>query len=44
MIIGIFPVVGMPLPLLSYGGSSLLANYLAVGLVLNVQMRRFANI
>ncbi len=44
MVIGIFPVVGIPLPLLSYGGSSLLANYLGVGLVLNVKMRRFANI
>jgi len=44
MVIGIFPIVGIPLPLLSYGGSSLLANFLAVGLVLNVTMRRFANI
>lgn len=44
MVLGIFPVVGIPLPLLSYGGSSLLANYLGVGLVLNVKMRRFANI
>jgi rod shape determining protein RodA len=44
MVIGIFPIVGIPLPLLSYGGSSLLANYLGVGLVLNVKMRRFANI
>ncbi len=44
MVIGLFPVVGIPLPLLSYGGSSLLANYLAVGLVLNVKARRFANV
>jgi rod shape determining protein RodA len=44
MVIGIFPVVGIPLPLLSYGGSSLLANCLGVSLVLNVTMRRFANI
>jgi rod shape determining protein RodA len=44
MVIGIFPIVGIPLPLLSYGGSSLLANYLGVSLVLNVKMRRFANI
>jgi len=44
MVIGIFPIVGIPLPLLSYGGSSLLANFLGVGLVLNVKMRRFANI
>ncbi len=44
MVIGIFPIVGIPLPLLSYGGSSLLANYLGVSLVLNVKMRRFVNI
>jgi rod shape determining protein RodA len=44
MIIGLFPVTGVPLPLLSYGGSSLLTNFLACGLVLNVRMRRFANI
>ena len=44
MVIGLLPIVGIPLPLLSYGGSSLLANFLGVGLVLNVKMRRFANI
>jgi len=44
MIIGLFPVTGVPLPLLSYGGSSLVSNTLAVGLVINVRMRRFANI
>ncbi|MFQ6037264.1 MAG: rod shape-determining protein RodA [Candidatus Aminicenantales bacterium] len=41
MTIGLFPIAGIPLPLLSYGGSSLLTHYLAVGLVLNVKMRRF---
>jgi rod shape determining protein RodA len=44
MIIGLFPVTGVPLPLLSYGGSSLVSNSLAVGLVINVRMRRFANV
>jgi len=44
MTIGLFPIAGIPLPLLSYGGSSLLTNYLAVSLVLNVKMRRFANV
>lgn len=44
MVIGIVPIVGIPLPLLSYGGSSLLANFLGVSLVLNVTMRRFVNI
>ena len=42
MIIGLFPVTGVPIPLLSYGGSSLLSTYLAVGLVANVKSRRFA--
>ncbi len=44
MIIGLFPITGVPIPLLSYGGSSLLSTYLAVGLVVNVRMRRFANV
>jgi rod shape determining protein RodA len=44
MIIGLFPVTGIPLPLLSYGGSSLLTNYIACGLIVNVRMRRFANV
>lgn len=43
MVIGLFPVTGVPLPLLSYGGSSLLSNFIAVGLVVNVRMRRLAN-
>lgn len=44
VVIGLFPVTGIPLPLLSYGGSSLLANYLGIGLVMNVTMRRFVNV
>jgi rod shape determining protein RodA len=44
MIIGLFPVVGITLPFLSYGGSSLLTSYVACGLILNVRMRRFANV
>lgn len=44
MVIGFFPIAGIPLPLLSYGGSSLLTTYLAVSLVLNVKMRRFVNV
>jgi rod shape determining protein RodA len=44
MVVGFFPIAGIPLPLLSYGGSSLLTTYLSVSLVLNVKMRRFANV
>ncbi|PRR74986.1 Peptidoglycan glycosyltransferase MrdB [Moorella humiferrea] len=40
MTTGIMPVTGIPLPLFSYGGSSMLANMLALGLVLNVNLRR----
>ncbi|MDC0358546.1 rod shape-determining protein RodA [Oligoflexia bacterium] len=40
MVMGLLPIVGLPLPLLSYGGSSLLSTMFAVGLVLGVRMRR----
>ena len=40
MCIGLTPVTGIPLPFISYGGSSLLTNLLAIGLVINVRMRR----
>jgi len=39
MSIGIMPITGIPLPFISYGGSSMLANFLAVGLVLSVNVR-----
>ena len=41
MVLGMMPVVGIPLPLLSYGGSSLLVTMLGLGLLLNIHMRRF---
>jgi len=41
MTVGIMPITGIPLPFVSYGGSSLLTNCVAVGLLLNVHMRRF---
>lgn len=40
MTIGIMPVTGIPLPFISYGGSSLITNLLAIGLIINVGMRR----
>jgi rod shape determining protein RodA len=43
MVAGLVPVKGLPLPLMSYGGSSVLSSMMAVGLILNVRMRRFAN-
>ena len=43
MTIGLFPVTGLPLPLLSYGGSSLITNFFALGLLLNIEMRRSAH-
>jgi rod shape determining protein RodA len=42
MCTGIMPVTGIPLPLMSYGGSSILTSFAALGLVLNVHMRRFS--
>ena len=43
MVAGLVPVKGLPLPLMSYGGSSILSTLMGVGLVLSVRMRRFAN-
>jgi len=41
MVLGLAPVIGVPLPLFSYGGSALLSAALAVGLLLNISMRRY---
>lgn len=41
MVLGLLPVVGMPLPLFSYGGSSLLTTMAGVGILFSVRMRRF---
>ena len=42
MVMGILPVVGLTLPLFSYGGSSVLTMMMGVGLLMNVSMRRFS--
>lgn len=42
MTMGILPITGIPLPFMSYGGSSTLASFAAMGLVQNVHMRRFS--
>jgi rod shape determining protein RodA len=42
MTMGIMPVTGIPLPFMSYGGSSTLTEFIAMGLVLNIHMRRFS--
>jgi len=41
MTMGIMPITGIPLPFISYGGSALLTNFLCVGLLLNIHMRRY---
>src|SRR5690349_12557185 len=43
MVVGYMPVTGIPLPLMSYGGSSVLFMFLALGIVNNIRMRRFVN-
>jgi len=43
MVIGFMPVTGIPLPLMSYGGSSVLFTFLALGIVMNIRMSRFVN-
>lgn len=43
MVVGFMPVTGIPLPLMSYGGSSMLFTFLALGIVMNIRMRRFVN-
>jgi len=41
MAMGMMPVTGIPLPMVSYGGSSMLTSFAAIGLVLGVHRRRF---
>ena len=41
MVTGFLPTVGIPLPFISYGGSSLLSTWIIVGLLTNIKMRKF---
>ena len=41
MVLGMLPVVGIPLPLVSYGGSSAVVTLVSIGILLNVAMRKF---
>jgi len=40
MCIGLFPVIGIPLPFVSYGGSALLFNTIAIGIILSFYKHR----
>ena len=42
MVMGLMPVVGVPLPLISYGGSSVITNMVGLGILLNIRMRKFS--
>ena len=39
MVLGLFPIVGMPLPFMSYGGSAMISNMIGMGLILNARSR-----
>jgi rod shape determining protein RodA len=41
MVIGIMPITGIPLPFMSYGGSSMLSSFAGIGVLENIHMRRF---
>ncbi|HEX5758401.1 MAG TPA: rod shape-determining protein RodA [Thermoanaerobaculia bacterium] len=43
MVVGLLPITGIPLPFLSYGGSFTLYNFLATGIILGVDLRRYVN-
>lgn len=40
MTIGLLPITGVPLPFISYGGTAIVANFICIGLLLNISARR----
>jgi rod shape determining protein RodA len=43
MALGLLPVIGVPLPLMSAGLSAILSTFIAIGFVVSIKMRRFVN-
>ncbi|MGH9826708.1 MAG: FtsW/RodA/SpoVE family cell cycle protein, partial [Blastocatellia bacterium] len=43
MVVGLMPAIGIPLPLMSAGGTAVIAVFIGIGLALSVRMRRFVN-
>src|SRR5262249_42312822 len=43
MVVGLMPIIGIPLPLMSSGGTSVISMFIGVGLALSVRFRRFVN-
>jgi len=41
MTLGLLPVVGVPLPFMSYGGSAMLVNFIAVGILINIDIKNW---
>ena len=40
MVMGLLPITGVPLPFISYGGSSMITNYIMIGIILNISGKR----
>ena len=43
MTIGLLPITGVPLPFISYGGTSFITNFILIGLLLNISSKRQKN-
>jgi rod shape determining protein RodA len=43
MVVGLMPTIGIPLPLMSQGGTAVLSIFIGIGLALSVRLRRFVN-